>query len=622
MDNKTLLALIDSMVSDAISNIKIIEGPQGPRGLKGKDGNDFNIDEHKSNLLEFVKNSLSEIELPEEILLKLKGDKGEAGESFNFESCRVYISEIISNYISDLAPSLKLKFSDLTEEEIDKLRGPRGQRGKPGKDFSLEESKSFIEESIADSVMALAPDLKLKFEDLSEDDIESIKGPKGDKGDKGKDLVLDDVKPFIESEISETFESLKPDLKLKFNDLSEEEKESLKLKFTELTEEEVDRLRGPRGQRGKQGQPGINGLDGATWFTGKGYPQLSGSVNDLYLDIETGGVYLYSDGWGLKTNITGPTGSVGPRGMIGPSGLNGKDGRNGIDGKDGQDAPAITDIRTVEEGNEVYLIFEFDSGFEIRTNSFELPKPENIYNVYSVRSGGEGGSGQPGEDGKSAYEIAVENGFIGTEEEWLASLIGPKGDQGDKGDQDLTLGVGVQVISNDTNIASNSANTFNFSSTFEITTNTVMADWALLSEVIPSIGTYNSPEASQVNIGIPDSNLLKNQLCESSVEVGDFVYLNSSGIAAKAIADSKSTSKVLGIVENKPNLTVCDIRFFGITTVQFSGLQLDEDYWLSDSLAGTKTTVKPTISNHYAISLGQAISDSEFLIDIGTRFKI
>lgn len=54
--------------------------------------------------------------------------------------------------------------------------------------------------------------------------------------------------------------------------------------------------------------------------------------------------------------------------------------------------------------------------------------------------------GAAGEDGKSAYEIAVENGFEGTEEEWLASLKGQdgedgkdgadgeKGDKGDKGD--------------------------------------------------------------------------------------------------------------------------------------------------------------------------------------------
>lgn len=35
--------------------------------------------------------------------------------------------------------------------------------------------------------------------------------------------------------------------------------------------------------------------------------------------------------------------------------------------------------------------------------------------------------GRQGIDGKSAYEVAVDNGFVGTEEEWLASLIGPSG---------------------------------------------------------------------------------------------------------------------------------------------------------------------------------------------------
>lgn len=39
----------------------------------------------------------------------------------------------------------------------------------------------------------------------------------------------------------------------------------------------------------------------------------------------------------------------------------------------------------------------------------------------------EDGSGPIGPAGESAYEIAVENGFEGTVEEWLASLIGPEG---------------------------------------------------------------------------------------------------------------------------------------------------------------------------------------------------
>lgn len=42
--------------------------------------------------------------------------------------------------------------------------------------------------------------------------------------------------------------------------------------------------------------------------------------------------------------------------------------------------------------------------------------------------------GPKGDDGKSAYEIAVEKGFIGTEEEWLSSLIGPQGPQGPQGE--------------------------------------------------------------------------------------------------------------------------------------------------------------------------------------------
>ena len=40
-----------------------------------------------------------------------------------------------------------------------------------------------------------------------------------------------------------------------------------------------------------------------------------------------------------------------------------------------------------------------------------------------------------GEPGDSAYQIAVNNGFVGTEEEWLASLKGKKGDTGSQGPQ-------------------------------------------------------------------------------------------------------------------------------------------------------------------------------------------
>lgn len=70
--------------------------------------------------------------------------------------------------------------------------------------------------------------------------------------------------------------------------------------------------------------------------------------------------------------------------------------------------------------------------------------------------------GVPGIRGASAYEIAVDNGFSGTEKEWLSSLvgsdgavgptgpkgdigpIGPKGDKGDKGEPGVDGQPGAQ----------------------------------------------------------------------------------------------------------------------------------------------------------------------------------
>lgn len=54
-------------------------------------------------------------------------------------------------------------------------------------------------------------------------------------------------------------------------------------------------------------------------------------------------------------------------------------------------------------------------------------KPHYSKEPYFISGGG------AGEPGKSAYEIAVEHGFEGSEEEWLASLKGEKGDRGPQG---------------------------------------------------------------------------------------------------------------------------------------------------------------------------------------------
>lgn len=65
--------------------------------------------------------------------------------------------------------------------------------------------------------------------------------------------------------------------------------------------------------------------------------------------------------------------------------------------------------------------------------------------AYELASTG-GDSGTPGADGKSAYEIAVAQGFEGSETEWLVSLKGEKGDKGDTGEQGPQGEQGLQGI--------------------------------------------------------------------------------------------------------------------------------------------------------------------------------
>ena len=51
-------------------------------------------------------------------------------------------------------------------------------------------------------------------------------------------------------------------------------------------------------------------------------------------------------------------------------------------------------------------------------------------------------AGCSAQNGLSAYEIAVENGFTGTEEEWLESLEGEDGNDGQNGED----GAGIEDI--------------------------------------------------------------------------------------------------------------------------------------------------------------------------------
>ena len=93
--------------------------------------------------------------------------------------------------------------------------------------------------------------------------------------------------------------------------------------------------------------------------------------------------------------------------------------QNGKDGKDGKDgiSPAVTVTKT-------------ETGATISVTDATGTTTAELHNG---EKGDKGDTGSRGADGKSAYEIALQNGFTGTEADWLASLKGQKGDAGEPG---------------------------------------------------------------------------------------------------------------------------------------------------------------------------------------------
>lgn len=90
--------------------------------------------------------------------------------------------------------------------------------------------------------------------------------------------------------------------------------------------------------------------------------------------------------------------------------------------------PGSTTVLVDNASTTVETITVYDKTEVIVDN----PVTEYVVLQPIIGSGG-GGSGTPGADGDSAYEIAVDNGFVGSESEWLESLKGDPGDDGAPG---------------------------------------------------------------------------------------------------------------------------------------------------------------------------------------------
>lgn len=367
MDNETLLALIDSIIDDAIKNIQLLEGQQGPRGLKGKDGNDFSLEDHKQNIISLIE-SHSNITLTSEQIESLKGSdgidglNGKDGTSISFEDVIDDLKITLTENLNEMRGDLKLNFSDLSEEDKDSLRGSRGQKGKAGRDFLWEENVEEIANLIENQIHSIKDFFKLRYTDLTDSEIESLIGPKGPKGRDGTDFDFEEHREEISNIITPYIDSIKEDIKLKFSSLNEEEKNSLKLKFSDLTEEDLTSIKGKRGQKGKPG------LDGESGLNAYELSKFQGTLEEWIESLKG------TDG---RQGLQGLPGAIGPRGFI---------GTQGEDGRDGKDAPIITDIELKEDNDYLSLDFRFSDGEIISTNEIKLPNKSG--NNYYYGGGG------------------------------------------------------------------------------------------------------------------------------------------------------------------------------------------------------------------------------------------
>lgn len=200
----------------------------------------------------------------------------------------------------------------------------------------------------------------------------------------------------------------------------------------------VDGAQGPTGPKGDKGDPGVAGADGP-----QGPQGVKGDKGD------TG-----SQG---PQGIQGIAGPEGPQGPVGPRGLQGPAGEDGIQGPKGDTGATGPKGDTGVQGDQGPIGPQGIQGVKGDKGDTGDTGPVGPAGADGA-VGPAGADGEPGANGLSAYEEAVALGFVGTEAEWLASLVGPQGPQGvagadgatgPKGDTGDTGPQGIQGVKGD-----------------------------------------------------------------------------------------------------------------------------------------------------------------------------
>lgn len=169
------------------------------------------------------------------------------------------------------------------------------------------------------------------------------------------------------------------------------------------------------------GPPGADGADGVDGAPGAPGADGADGLSAYQVAVANGFVGTEAD-WLLSL--------VGPAGADGVDGTNGTNGTDGADGADGASAYEVA-VANGFVGDEATWLLSLvgPAGADGADGVDGAPGTPGADGL----PGADGAPGPAGADGASAYEVAVANGFVGTEAAWLASLVGPAGAPGADG---------------------------------------------------------------------------------------------------------------------------------------------------------------------------------------------
>jgi hypothetical protein len=210
-------------------------------------------------------------------------------------------------------------------------------------------------------------------------------------------------------------------------------------------------LQGAMGAQGVQGETGATGAAGANGIDGDDGREVEIQKTVTHIQWRYVGDVLWTDLVALA-DITGPQGLQGIQGDIGATGASGANGENGAsaygvavaNGFIGSESEWLLSLK----GAKGDIGDTGAQGTQGIQGIQGIQGPQGLQGIQGEPGiqGVAGANGTDGEDGASAYEVAVINGFVGNETQWLASLKGEKGDPGDQGIQGVQGEQGIQGI--------------------------------------------------------------------------------------------------------------------------------------------------------------------------------